>query len=106
QVESSFQKWPTCLVDPLVAKSGPIGNIFGNKVNTPGSSSMVELQIIWSAASAASLPSRITKSKIIWFVAESPTHAHKKLLGSMSGMEVLNAHGHCQNCSRARTKDC
>ncbi|KAJ0846310.1 hypothetical protein HanRHA438_Chr15g0723421 [Helianthus annuus] len=49
---------------------------------------MDELQIMWSAASAASLPSRIAKSKTIWFVTGSPIHAHKKFAGSMSGIEV------------------
>ncbi|MFS7948038.1 hypothetical protein Hanom_Chr06g00555291 [Helianthus anomalus] len=50
---------------------------------------MDELQIIWSDASAASLPSRIAKSKIIWFVSVSPTQTHKKFAGSMRGMVVF-----------------
>ncbi|GKD17803.1 hypothetical protein Tco_1206961, partial [Tanacetum coccineum] len=54
------QKWPACFLNLSDAKSEPIGNIFANRMNASGSRTMAELQIMQSAASAASLPSRAT----------------------------------------------
>ena len=87
-MEPSFQKWPACFEKQSLAKSGPIGNIFGNRVKAPVSSFIVELQITWFAVSAASLAFRNEMSNIILFVAGSPIHLHVNFAGSINGIVV------------------
>lgn len=82
---SSGQKWPADFPSRLLAKSGPIGKISGNKAKAAGSSSSAVLQIIQSA-SFTDLLFSWQSSKIILPNFKSPMQAHAKCVVFMVGM--------------------